>query len=336
MPDFSALLDYGPFIRLPECLPGQTTSPLACYLSHYGLDELRSAHVTVHAGHLDAGDFRLWAQLWTPPRPRGTIFVVHGYFDHLALYRHLLAHLLKQGWQVALWDLPGHGLSSGEPASIDDFGDYVGCLQAFQEYLEVHDLAPHPWFGIGQSTGGSVLATDALMRGSDSRWQGIALLAPLVRPWGWPQSRWLHSMARPFIDSIPRKYRANTNDAAFYEFLSTNDPLQADRLAVKWVSAMRAWIPRLQALPPCSLPTLILQGEQDTTVDWQWNLDVLASKFPNARIHRHPEAQHHLVNEAEPIRTALFAELDAFLDALSPRPELEAPDGRGGAPACHE
>ena len=112
MPDFSELLDHGPFIRLPDMLPGQTSSPLERYLGHYGLDALRSEDIAVHAGHLEAGGFRLWAQLWTPRKPRGTVFVVHGYFDHLALYRHLLAHLLRNGWQVSLWDLPGHGISS--------------------------------------------------------------------------------------------------------------------------------------------------------------------------------------------------------------------------------
>jgi alpha-beta hydrolase superfamily lysophospholipase len=102
---------------------------------------------------------------------------------------------------------------------------------------------------------------------------------------------------------------------------------------------MRAWIPRIQALPPCQLPTLILQGEQDTTVDWQWNLGVLASKFPNARIYRHPEAQHHLVNEAEPIRTVLFTELDTFLDALAPRATSTEEDAKRnndpGAATCN-
>src|SRR5690554_7166586 len=81
---------------------------------------------------------------------------------------------------------------------------------------------------------------------------------------------------------------------------------------------MRRWMPRLLALPPNPVPTLILQGEQDLTVDWEWNLGVLAHKFPNAEIHRHPEARHHLVNEAEPIRRALFETLDRFIDDLAP------------------
>lgn len=79
---------------------------------------------------------------------------------------------------------------------------------------------------------------------------------------------------------------------------------------------MRRWMPRLLAQEPNPLPTLILQGEQDLTVDWEWNLAILAKKFPNAEIHRHPEARHHLVNEADPIREVLFAALDNFVDGF--------------------
>ncbi|MDT0500109.1 MULTISPECIES: alpha/beta hydrolase [unclassified Halomonas] len=323
MSDFTPLQALGPFRKVDPSaeLPGG--DHLERYLGHYGLAPLLARHVGLHLGFLDAGDFRLWASLWSPAEPIGTVFVVHGYFDHLGLYRHLLERLLDRGWRVVLWDLPGHGLSSGRRASIEDFDDYGACLRALQEHLQREGLAPHPWLGIGQSTGAAILATDALTRGTDSHWAGLALLAPLVRPWGWRQSSWLHLLVGPFVRSIPRKFRDNSTDAEFATFLREQDPLQADRLAVDWVSAMRRWMPRLLALPPTPVPTLILQGEQDLTVDWVWNLGVLKEKFPNAEVHLHPEARHHLVNEAEPIRQALFDNLDRFIDALAPSPAAE-------------
>jgi alpha-beta hydrolase superfamily lysophospholipase len=238
--------------------------------------------------------------------------VVHGYFDHLGLYRHLLARLL-QNYRVVLWDLPGHGLSSGPRATIDDFNEYGLCLQALQQHLDAQALAPRPWIGIGQSTGAAILATDALSASPATSWQALVLLAPLVRPWGWAQSNLLHRLASPFIDSIPRKYRANSSDADFVAFLRNGDPLQADRLTLGWVAAMRRWMAYLMTLPANDTPALILQGEQDGTVDWPWNLDILTAKFPQARVLRHPEARHHLVNETEVIREVLFDELEDFL-----------------------
>ena len=238
--------------------------------------------------------------MWSPPEPTGTAFVIHGYFDHLGLYRHLLSCLLAKGWRVVLWDLPGHGLSSGPRAEIEDFDDYQHCLAHLQETLQTLGMAPEPWLGVGQSTGAAILATDALTRRDTAGWAGIVLLAPLVRPWRWSQASWLHLIASPFVKELPRKYRPNSTDEAFTAFLRDQDPLQPERLSVAWITAMRRWMPRLLALEPNPLPTLILQGEQDLTVDWEWNLAILAEKFPNAEIHRHPEARHHLVNEADP------------------------------------
>lgn len=318
MSDFTPLQALGPvqLVRLDDLVP--KGNDLERYLGHYGLAPLLLEHVGLYVGFVDAGDFRLWTQVWSPAQPVGTAFVVHGYFDHLGLYRHLLERLLDRGWRVVLWDLPGHGLSSGPRAAIADFEDYGSCLHRLQHHLEEEGLAPRPWLGVGQSTGAAILATDALSRGDDGQWAGLALLAPLVRPWGWNQSSWLHRLIGPFVHSIPRRFRANSTDADFADFLREHDPLQPERLTMEWVSAMRRWMPRLLALPPCSVPTLILQGEQDMTVDWEWNLAVLERKFTNAEILRHPEARHHLVNEAEPIRHILFDALDRFLDSLEP------------------
>jgi len=318
MTDFTPLQALGPIapFDLGESVTHPLGEHLAHYFAYYGLAPLLTERVGLHVGYLDTPRFQLWTQVWHPSRAIGTAFVVHGYFDHLGLYRHLLERLLEHRWRVVLWDLPGHGLSSGRRACIDDFADYADCLRALQQQLGEWGLAPRPWLGVGQSTGAAILATDALTHADDGHWSGLALLAPLVRPWGWSQSSWLHSLVGPFVRSIPRKFRANSTDQEFAAFLRDHDPLQPDRLSMHWISAMRRWMPQLLALPPSQLPTLILQGEQDLTVDWEWNLSVLAHKFPNARIHRHPEARHHLVNEAEPIRQTLFAALDDFVERL--------------------
>lgn len=326
MSDFTPLQALGPVSLVDLTNLVSSNDDLERYLGHYGLAPLLVEHVGLYVGYVDSGRFRLWTQVWSPTRPRGTAFVVHGYFDHLGLYRHLLEHLLDRGWRVVLWDLPGHGLSSGPRASIGDFDDYGHCLQALQQHLAGEGLAPRPWLGVGQSTGAAILATDALIRGDDGHWAGLALLAPLVRPSGWNQSSLMHLLMGPFVSSIPRKFRSNSNDDDFITFLREQDPLQSDRLTMEWIGAMRRWMPRLLAMPPSNVPTLILQGEQDLTVDWEWNLAVLERKFPRAEIYRHPDARHHLVNEAEPIRQSLFDALDRFVQALEPASQSETLD----------
>ena len=312
MTDFTSLQGLGPIAPLSA----DHQPSLAEYLAHYSLAPLLSEHVGLYVGYISTQRYQLWTQVWSPATPIGTVFVVHGYYDHLGLYRHLLERLLARNWRVVLWDLPGHGLSSGQRAYIDDFDDYLDCLHALQNQLKARGLATKPWLGIGQSTGAAILATDALSQNGAGHWAGLALLAPLVRPTGWPQTGWLHTLVGPFMRTLPRRFAPNSTDAEFAAFLRDEDPLQPGHLSLHWVSAMRRWMPRLLAQQPSPLPTLILQGEQDVTVDWEWNLAVLESKFSNARIHRHPTARHHLVNEAEPIRTVLFAALDDFVAEL--------------------
>ncbi|MEC9295084.1 MAG: alpha/beta fold hydrolase, partial [Pseudomonadota bacterium] len=190
---------------LSRLAPGDAlTDAVHDYFRHYGLEALLNDASEVHAGFVDTGRFALWCQVWSPPKPTGTAFVIHGYFDHLGLYRHLLSCLLAKGWRVVLWDLPGHGLSSGPRAEIEDFDDYQHCLAHLQETLQTLGMAPEPWLGVGQSTGAAILATDALTRREAAHWAGIVLLAPLVRPWRWSQASWLHLIASPFVKELPR------------------------------------------------------------------------------------------------------------------------------------
>lgn len=322
---FSSTAGKGLARLRPGSAAAETVAP---YLGHYGLAPCRQKARRVYAGMVPAGAFLLWCQVWAPPAPVGTAFVVHGYFDHLGLYRHLLAMLLARGWQVVLWDLPGHGLSSGERVAIDDFATYGECLHAVQSAVAAQGLAPKPWVGVGQSTGAAILATDALGRQGAAPWAGLAMLAPLVRPWGWHRASTLHRLAAPFVSTVSRRYWPNSTDTAFVDFLRRQDPLQHWELSLVWVSAMRRWMARLPAYPPSALPALMLQGEEDQTVDWRYNLAVLGEKFPRAEVYHQPEARHHLVNEAPPIREALFAELGDFLDRLA------APAGADAGAAC--
>ncbi|GHC24618.1 hypothetical protein GCM10010082_16550 [Kushneria pakistanensis] len=311
LPDFSNLLNAGPLA--PLALP--PTGVMAQYFRHYGLEDLITQVGGIESGHVQVGEFRLWTQVWTPQEGalRGTIVVVHGYFDHLALYGHLLRLLLDAGFRVVLWDLPGHGLSSGERAAIDDFATYTQCLRALLTQIEAKGLMTAPLIGIGQSTGAAILATDALERSGHHPWQSLVLLAPLVRPCKWQRSRVMHRLATPFIRSIPRSHRPNTTHLAFTDFLHHKDPLQTDTLPLVWVGAMRDWMSHVRRLPPTDLSTLILQGEQDATVDWRWNLGVLRRLLPAAHIVYHQDARHHLVNESPDIRQTLFRDLHHFL-----------------------
>src|SRR5438309_892649 len=49
------------------------------------------------------------------------VLLAHGYLEHAGLNPRAVAYFLGKGWNVAVLDLPGHGLSDGRRGYIEDF-----------------------------------------------------------------------------------------------------------------------------------------------------------------------------------------------------------------------
>lgn len=278
----------------------------AAYLDHYGLDPAGAPQGTRHTlGALRAGGYRIAVHCWLHPVPSGTAFVVHGYFDHVGLYGHLIRHLLGRRLNVVAFDLPGHGLSEGERVTIASFDHYV---EVFEDLLDAAAGLPRPWHGVGQSTGGAIVLHH-LLRAAAHPFSGVALLAPLVHPRCWRVNRLIYLASHRWRRRIGRKFVANSGDPEFLEFIAHRDPLQARYIPLEWIGAMKRWAEELHALPPSHRAATVIQGDADTTLDWRYNLRLLREKLPSGRFHVFPGARHHLVNETEPIRARVFAAL---------------------------
>src|SRR5690606_31379941 len=144
--------------------------------------EHRMAGVTHWFGHFSSGRYEIVAHYFEPQQPVGTCFVLHGYFDHVGLFRHIIDFCLRRGLAVVAYDLPGHGLSTGERAAIQDFAEYRQVLTDAMSLFS--ERAPRPWRAIAQSTGGAVLM-DYLLDTPKPQFAQSVLLAPLVRPALW-------------------------------------------------------------------------------------------------------------------------------------------------------
>nr|WP_068825345.1 alpha/beta hydrolase [Pseudomonas sp. BMS12] len=292
---------------------GQALSAEAlAYQRHYGLDLPQHPAVRSRLGSFTSDGLDLVAQLWLPPEPQATLILLHGYYDHMGLYRHVIDWALSLNLAALAFDLPGHGLSAGPRASIDDFASYQRALHGLLDEAASLDL-PQPWHLCGQSTGGAILL-DYLLTGAPRPEPGATiLLAPLVRPRAWGLSKLSYHLLSPFKSAIPRRFSANSSDPAFLDFLQNRDPLQPRNLPTAWVGALARWIPRIERAQRSALQPLVVQGEDDMTVDWRHNLAVLQAKFDQPQILRIPGARHHLANEHEDIRKRYFAFLSERL-----------------------
>lgn len=297
------------------------------YLNFYGINFAADFPSVQHGfGRLDSGGFTLAAHYWLNPvlysaagespsdNGPGTLFLVHGYFDHVALYGPFIRAALARGFSVVAFDLPGHGLSSGEPAVIDSFSEYTDALSGV---IEKHAaLMPKPWSIVGQSTGGAV-ALDYLWRVREQKlpypFHKTLLLAPLVRARGWKELGWLFPVLKLCVKNFKRGFAPSSHDADFIKFITDNDPLQARVLPLAWVGAMKNWIARVQAQAISEQEILLIQGDADNTVDWKYNTKILTEKFPNLHLGMLENARHHLLRESPEYRQQV---LDAALQYL--------------------
>ena len=284
-------------------------SELTAFCDFYGIDfSARSEGLTHLAGYVESGAYRLAVQHWCQPGAVANLLIVHGYYDHTGLFGRLVEWGLAQGCNVLCFDLPGHGLSTGEPAVIDDFGDYS---RAINDVLAQVPLPELPLWVMAQSTGCAALIDFA--RRYEWPFRACVLLAPLVRPAGWLGVRVGHNMLRHFTESIPRKFVNNSSDTAFLEFVA-REPLQCHRVPLRWVAALKRWLNGLARRDLGVGPALIVQGERDTTVDWRYNVPFVQALFPGSQVEYLDDAGHQLANETPAIRRQYLAVVKKFLE----------------------
>ena len=294
--------------QLPAFSEATAATPLQqTFCRFYDMAFFERPGVQYRSGTVQSGRFSLALHRWLQTGATGNLLLVHGYFDHSGLFSRLIEYGLSRNYNVLIFDLPGHGLSSGEQAAIDDFADYGHAIAAVLGAAKLPDL---PLWVMAQSTGCSALVEFA--RYYQWPFAAAVMLAPLVRPLGWRWVQVSHSLLRHFTRSIERQFAPNSTDPEFLSFLRL-DPLQSKRLPVAWVSALRRW---LASLTPDDLgvgPALIIQGDADQTVDWRYNVDFYRGLFPQSPVTMLPGAGHQLANESAALREDYLASVDCWL-----------------------
>lgn len=289
-------------------LPVSRSAEYKHYCQYYGIDFSAGSDAVQHQfGAVQSGKFTLAVQLWTQADAHQTVLLLHGLYDHTGLYSKLIAYGLEQGFNVLMFDLPGHGLSSGEPAIIDDFGDYA---QSIDDVLTAVDLPAVPLWVMGQSTGCAALIEFSRRY----RWpfSHAVLLAPLVRPAHWFLVRTAHRLLCRFRSTVRRGFANNSSDAQFLTFIR-RDPLQPTQTSLRWIAALRRWLQGLDIADLNVGPVLVIQGDSDNTVDWRYNVPVVQTLFPGSEVHTIVGAGHQLANESKPIRERYLGLVSRFI-----------------------
>ncbi|MCF7927878.1 MAG: lysophospholipase [Spirochaetales bacterium] len=270
---------------------------------------------------------RVTVNIWFVDSKAPVVYVFHGYLEHSLVNSGFIRSLVEKGWNVVAPDLPGHGLSSGKAAHIDDFQDYGEVVSLIR--METAAWFEGPVYLLGQSTGASAVLEHLRIENTPSRYAGAVdgrlrqtetlpkpdacvLVSPLIRSYLFEISRSVKVLVSLFTDSIGRRYGGASSKPEFEQFLR-NDPLQTDRVPFSWFDALIRWNETLDEYPEIEVPVLVLQGLRDTVVDYRYNIGFIERHSADSRICKFPEAKHSLLNERDRIMTRMESEIFVFL-----------------------
>jgi len=277
------------------------------YFKYYGLEVHKGEHLF---GTFSSAEKVLVAHVFKAKMAKGTVILLHGYLDHTGVWKHVIKEMTERGYTVAVYDQPGHGLSSGERGAIDDFSEYVSV---FEDFLRICQLnLPGPQHLVAHSMG-CAIALDYLLNADQTPLDRVVLIAPLVHTAYWKLSRFGHSLGKHLSDSVPRLSPKTSSDEDFLEF-SRNDPLQAKRVPTKWFSALVEWNKRIVENIPSTLPVMVIQGTADNTVDWKYNMEFVKEKFPKAEVLMVEAGGHHLINETPAMRIKVIQIIADYIE----------------------
>ena len=292
----------------PASAPGRLSEATRGYLDYYRIRLDASGY---QIGTFESGGETLAAQFYRSGKPgKGTVVIVHGYLDHSGSEANLISHLAGEGYNVAIYDQPGHGLSTGERVSAWRFATYRG---AFNDFLDlVSETMPPPYHAIGHSMGGTVLA-DHMLKAEDSPLQRVILATPMIRDSLPRPVRRLTVVLAPLIEYVPRIPADNSTDETLGPRVLA-DPLQARCVSSHSARSFALWQWRVRSAPANGWSPLVLNAGIETVIDGEYTDRWLKRTFPKGRHITFEGSRHQLFNEVEPIREKVMRAISEELE----------------------
>ncbi|CAG2152134.1 Phospholipase YtpA [compost metagenome] len=261
----------------------------------------------------------LLVRTWLPdpnryPEPLGTLLLVHGLAEHSGRYPHVVALLCGLGLRVRAYDHRGHGASGGPRMVVPHADIYVDDL------AEIHDAAVRQWnelpIVLGHSMGGLVAARLATARVRPIR--ALILSSPAL---ALRISSGMMTAHRLLLALAPRLRVPNPIDARLLSHdpevvrAYRTDPLVQGTISAGVLETMLHGIAQAQAdAPRLEAPTLMLVGGADRIVDPAGSRTFHDNAPEDLReMVWFDNGYHEIFNEAEPLRSEVFAGLSGWL-----------------------
>jgi alpha-beta hydrolase superfamily lysophospholipase len=250
-----------------------------------------------------------------PPEASATIAVVHGYGDHGGRHVWFGEAMAARGWAVYVYDLRGHGQSSGTRGQVKRFDEYLDDTEVFLEQVRTA-RSGSPLFLLGHSMGGLICARLAEERSPEVR--ALILSSPFLQlAEAVPPAR--VAAAKGLALVWPGKDIGNPVQAAQLSHdQAVVDAYVTDRLVhhvapARWaVQLMRAQDAAMAGAESITLPLYVLYGEEDQVADVTFIESLFArAASEDKSIRRYEGLYHECLNEIG--RERVYEDLAAWL-----------------------
>ncbi len=278
------------------------------YFRFYEIDYNVEAH---YFGYYISGEKKIAAHVFLNNNTKGTVLLFHGFLDHSAnTFTKIIPELLNNGYSVVAIDLPGHGFSEGRRGDSKDFTEYYQIIKDF--YNNYLNTLPGPYHIIGHSTG-CVGILEALYD-ETINFETYILVAPLIRTDAWALTKFGMVLFGWILPRVPGLTKRGTSNLAYADFIAHEDPLFVNWPPTSWVRTLFYWELDIRDYGINNQEIIILQGQKDRGLDWEYNIEYFESRFPNSIVKYFPDANHTLFSEPENIRNEV---IDAVLHYLN-------------------
>lgn len=274
---------------------------------------------------------------------RGAILFQTGRGDVFEKYLELFSRLHRSGWSVTAFDWRGQGGSgrmSDNPhcGHIDDFGTYIGDLNAF--FADWKAKTPGPHVVMGHSMGGHLVLRAIAESGIAP--DAAILIAPMLglkTPVGARLTeiaarimRRLGNPARPAWKGNEKPNTTETRQSLLtHDAERYSDELFWQQAQPELLTGPPSWNWLVEAFASCrrlrkdadslrriSTPILMLLADADGLVD-PAAARAIAAELPDAQVERFgPESAHEILREEDSVRSRAIASIESFLNERVP------------------
>lgn len=250
---------------------------------------------------------------WQPAgsNVKANLLVLHGYLEHAGRYAPLAEYLAQLAIATHVYDMRGHGRSSGQRGYVKHFDDYLDDADAIVGTVE----SDAPLFVLGHSNGGLIALDWVMSRPTPA--QGLIVTNPFLAMTSPPRGPklWVGRLAGRFAPrlSLPSGLKSEqmSHDPQMVE-AHRQDPLICHNANASWFRAVAKTQARVLGQRRVSKPLLYVYSGADPIAAPDINRQFAQQlDSPDKTIEERADEFHEVLNETK--REALFAMIGKWI-----------------------